>query len=202
MNTELDETHDPSLQSWVESANEPLTDFPIQNLPFGRFRLPEDSDWRIGVAIGDQVLDLRRARVIDNSDFNRFMRLSSEPRRAVRQALSQALRKGSPHEAQFRAALVPQSRVELGVPCQIGDYTDFYTSIHHATTVGRQFRPDNPLCRTTSGCPSAITAEPRPSASAASRSGGRSGRPRQRTRRCRRWARAAAWTTSWSSVPS
>ena len=59
----LDDTHDPALDSWVESANDPATDFPIQNLPFGRFRRDDDSDWRIGVAIGDQVLDLRRARV-------------------------------------------------------------------------------------------------------------------------------------------
>ncbi len=102
-------------------------------------------DWRIGVAIGDQVLDLRRAKLIDTYQMNRLMQLTAEPRRALRQAISAGLRHGSADEATFRAALVPQSSVEMGVPCEIGDYTDFYTSIHHATTVGKQFRPDNPL---------------------------------------------------------
>jgi fumarylacetoacetase len=144
-NTIVDATHDPALTSWLESANDPSSDFPIQNLPFGRFRRDSDSDWRIGVAIGDQVLDLRRAKVIETYDMNRLMRLSHEPRRALREALSQGLRHGSDHEGLFRTALVPQSQVEMGLPCQIGDYTDFYTSIHHATTVGKQFRPENPL---------------------------------------------------------
>jgi fumarylacetoacetase len=145
MNTALDDTHDPAAQSWLDSANDPATDFPIQNLPFGRFRRRDDSSWNVGVAIGDQVLDLRSAKLIDSADMNRLMRLSSEPRRALRRAIFEGLRAGSAQEGAFRAALVPQSRVELGVPCDIGDYTDFYTSIHHATTVGRQFRPDNPL---------------------------------------------------------
>jgi hypothetical protein len=82
---ELDETHDPALESWVESANDPATDFPIQNLPFGRFRRPEDADWSIGVAIGDQVLGLRRAGLIDHDDMNLLMQFP-EPRRALRQA--------------------------------------------------------------------------------------------------------------------
>ncbi len=141
----VDDTHDPALQSWVDAANDPGCDFPIQNLPFGRFRRANDMDWRIGVAIGDQVLDLRRARLIEGYDMNLIMRLSQEPRLALRQAISAGLRLGSPKEATFREALVPQSRVELGLPCTIGDYTDFYTSIHHATTAGKQFRPDNPL---------------------------------------------------------
>jgi len=140
-----DGTHDPALQSWLESANDPATDFPIQNLPFGRFRRADDMDWRIGVAIGDQVLDLRRARVIESYDINLVMRLARDARQALRAALSEGLRAGSPHEARFREALVPQARVEMGLPCVIGDYTDFYTSVHHATTVGKQFRPDNPL---------------------------------------------------------
>ena len=145
MTTSTDETHDPSLKSWVESANDPTTDFPIQNLPFGRFRRDEDAGWNIGVAIGDQVLDLRRAKLLDTNDMNRLMRLSREPRLAVRQAISAGLRQGSKHEATLREALVPQSKVVMGLPCDIGDYTDFYTSIHHATTVGKQFRPENPL---------------------------------------------------------
>jgi fumarylacetoacetase len=141
----LDDSHDPSLQSWVESANAPDTDFPIQNLPFGRFRLEGDADWRIGVAIGNQVLDLRAARLIDSSNMNRLMRLLPEVRRSMRQAISEGLRVGSPQQKAFQAALHPQSKVELGLPCEIGDYTDFYTSVHHATTIGRQLRPDNPL---------------------------------------------------------
>jgi len=141
----LDDTHDPALMSWVESANDPTTDFPIQNLPLGRFRRPDELDWRIGVAIGDQVLDLRRTRTIDSDNMNRLMRLRRPARLALRQAISQGLRRGSDLEERFREALIPQAEVEMGVPCEIGDYTDFYTSIHHATSVGRQFRPDNPL---------------------------------------------------------
>jgi fumarylacetoacetase len=145
MSTEVDATHDSGLRSWVESANDPASDFPIQNLPFGRFRRGDEMDWRIGIAIGDQVLDLKRARLIQSYDMNRIMQLSREPRRALRAAISQGLQAGSRNESEFREALVPQSRVEMGLPCVIGDYTDFYTSIHHATTVGKQFRPDNPL---------------------------------------------------------
>ena len=67
------------------------------------------------------------------------------PRRALRAALSQALSEGSAQRVALQACLVPQAQVELSVPCRIGDYTDFYTGIHHATTVGKLFRPDNPL---------------------------------------------------------
>jgi fumarylacetoacetase len=145
MSLVLDDTHDAALQSWVESANLPETDFPIQNLPFGRFRAEQDSDWRLGVAIGDQVLDLRAAGLIDYSDMNNLMALAPEARRSLRQTISSGLRVGSPAQEAFQAALHAQSDVALGLPCEIGDYTDFYTSIHHATTVGKQFRPDNPL---------------------------------------------------------
>ncbi|WP_374561789.1 fumarylacetoacetase [Ideonella sp.] len=140
----LNDTLDPALQSWVESANDTHTDFPIQNLPFGRFRVA-GGEWRLGVAIGDQILDLRAAGLFDASDMNSLMRLAPEPRRALRTALSEGLRAGSALATRWKEALVPQSAAEMGLPCTIGDYTDFYTSIHHATTVGRQFRPDNPL---------------------------------------------------------
>jgi fumarylacetoacetase len=143
--SDLDETLDPSLRSWVASANEPLTDFPLQNLPFGRFRTSPDAGWRLGVAIGDQVLDLQAAGLVDTADMNALMARGAAARRALRSALSQGLRAGSPLESRWKEALLPQAGVEMGVPCEIGDYTDFYTSIHHATTVGRQFRPDNPL---------------------------------------------------------
>ncbi|MDM0021269.1 fumarylacetoacetase [Variovorax saccharolyticus] len=140
-----DTTHDASLQSWLESANDPATDFPIQNLPFGRFRREDDDGLCIGVAIGDQVLDLRRVGLVQNAQMNQLMRLPREARQILRQAISEGLRQESAQEGKFRAALVPQSEVKMGLPCEIGDYTDFYTSIHHATTVGKQFRPDNPL---------------------------------------------------------
>ena len=145
MNPALDHTLDPALQSWVESANAADTDFPLQNLPFGRFRRADDADWQIGVAIGDQVLDLRRAGVIDSGDMNHLMRLPRGARLALRRALSDGLRLGSAKQARFRDALVAQASVQLGVPCTIGDYTDFYTGIHHANTVGKLFRPDQPL---------------------------------------------------------
>ena len=141
----LDETHDAALASWVESANDPATDFPIQNLPFGRFRSAASEPWRIGVAIGDRVLDLESAGLLDTQDMNRLMAAGTMQRRALRLALSQGLRHGSEQHVRFAAALQAQSDVEMGLPCRIGDYTDFYTGIHHATTVGKLFRPDNPL---------------------------------------------------------
>lgn len=160
MTAMLDATHHPALASWVESANAPDSDFPIQNLPFGRFR-PQQTNkgWRIGVAIGDQVLDLRAAREqelwpdevqrllqpLADGDLNAFMALGPGARRRLREVLSQALAAGSPLQRDLAPCLCAQSEVEMGVPCRIGDYTDFYTGIHHATAVGKLFRPDNPL---------------------------------------------------------
>jgi fumarylacetoacetase len=155
-----DGTHDPALRSWVESANDPATDFPIQNLPFGRLRRRgSDEPWRIGVAIGDQALDLKLAAAqcpwarevaallepLAAGDLNAFMDLGPAARRSLRAALSQALAEGSEQGPFLALCLVPQADIELAVPCRIGDYTDFYTGIHHATTVGKLFRPDNPL---------------------------------------------------------
>jgi len=143
MSAAIDGTHDASLTSWVESADDPATDFPIQNLPFGRFRRAGESAYRIGVAIGDQVLDLAGAALVQGDDMNALMAKPVDARRALRATLSQKLRTGG--DASLREHLVAQADVEMGVPCRIGDYTDFYTSIHHATRVGKQFRPDNPL---------------------------------------------------------
>ncbi len=145
MTTIIDQTHACELESWLDSANASDTDFPIQNLPFGRFRRPGDTDWNIGVAIGDQVLDLQRTGLLQNRQINQVMRLPKDARQALRQAISAGLQTGSSREPAWRQALVPQADVEMGVPCEIGDYTDFYTSIHHATSVGKQFRPDAPL---------------------------------------------------------
>ncbi|MBL8325639.1 MAG: fumarylacetoacetase [Rubrivivax sp.] len=156
----LNETHDPALRSWVASSNDAAGDFPIQNLPYGRFRRAGSSEpWRIGVAIGDQVLDLRAAQAqpgwptplqaplaaLAAGDLNRVMGSDKATRVALRGALSAALREGSAQAASLAACLLPQADIELAVPCHIGDYTDFYTGIHHATTVGKLFRPDNPL---------------------------------------------------------
>ncbi|MBS0339735.1 MAG: fumarylacetoacetase [Proteobacteria bacterium] len=143
---DIDATHDPKLKSWVAAANEAGTDFPIQNLPFGRFR-PTGSQggWRIGVAIGDQVLDLRAAGIVDTDDMNALMAATPAQRQALRKRLSDGLREGSSQQDAWSKALVPQSACEYTVPCKVGDYTDFYTGIHHATTIGKLFRPDQPL---------------------------------------------------------
>jgi fumarylacetoacetase len=170
--TVLDATHDPALRSWVESANVAQTDFPIQNLPLGRFkhrredgtynpttRRATDPPWRIGVAIGDQVLDLRHALAqcpwtreaeallapLAAGDLNAVMAQGTAARVALRQILSSALREGSEQGPFLELCLVPQSQVEMSLPCVIGDYTDFFTGIHHALAVGKLLRPDNPL---------------------------------------------------------
>ncbi|HVF63048.1 MAG TPA: fumarylacetoacetase [Casimicrobiaceae bacterium] len=143
--TPLDSTHAADLTSWVESANDPDNDFPLQNLPFGRFRADATDTLRIGVAIGDAIVDLERAGLVTNTDMNALMEGGTSSRIAMRRALSNSLRNGSDARATFERALVPQSGVEVALPCRIGDYTDFYASVHHATNVGRQFRPDNPL---------------------------------------------------------
>ena len=155
-----DATHDPALRSWVGSANADDADFAIQNLPFGRFRrVGLDEPWRIGVAIGDQVLDLRLAQAalawdpalhstlqqLADGDLNSVMAAPVALRRQLRQQLSQALREGSTQQAALQPCLVAQAAVQMSLPCRIGDYTDFYTGIHHANTVGKLFRPDNPL---------------------------------------------------------
>ncbi len=158
--SQTDATLDPALQSWVASANTADTDFPIQNLPYGRFRVRGSGEpWRIGVAIGDQVLDLRLAldavawpaelmemlQPLAEGDLNALMARPPAERQALRAALSQALRAGDERQAALAACLVAQANAEMTLPCRIGDYTDFYTGIHHATTVGKLFRPDNPL---------------------------------------------------------
>lgn len=145
MSWAVDATHDPALMSWVESANDPATDFPIQNLPFGRFRTAPDVSWHIGVAIGDQVVDLEAAGLVDTRSMNSLMVAGAGLRSAIRLALSRGLRRGGAKREALEAALIPQTEIEMGLPCEIGEYTDFYTGIHHATTVGKLFRPDNPL---------------------------------------------------------
>lgn len=160
----LNETHDPALRSWVDSANAENCSFPIQNLPYGVFRrVGSEEAYRAGVAIGDQILDLPAAQAAgafsgfdeatraaahaacSGSTLNALMALNPAAWSALRLALSRLLRSGSAHQTELAACLVPQAQAGYEVPAVIGDYTDFYTSIHHATTVGKLFRPDNPL---------------------------------------------------------
>ena len=156
----LNETHDAGLQSWVASANTGKSDFPIQNLPFAVFRRKAGNEaFRGGVAIGDQVLDMAAVRdakalpadvqaqveAAAMGQLNALMGMNPAQWSALRLALSRALRSGSAAEAALKACLVPQSDVEYTVPVQVGDYTDFYTSVYHATNVGKLFRPTNPL---------------------------------------------------------
>jgi fumarylacetoacetase len=134
-----DPTHDPSLTSWVESANLPDAEFPIQNLPFCAFR-PGGRSVRAGVAIGDQILDITASFQIGS--ILDVMKMPRPARTDLRRRISRYLQHPSPGAEQH---LIPISAAALTLPCEIGDYTDFYASIHHATNVGSMFRPDNPL---------------------------------------------------------
>ena len=152
----VDETHDAALSSWVPSANARGTDFPVQNLPLGIFRRRGTHDRpRIGVAIGDAIFDLYHAaqeNLVTGADtlreaceattLNALMSLPHAHRLQFRHTLSSLLRYGADAS---RTQLVSQEDAEMLLPAAIGDYTDFYASIHHATNVGKMFRPDNPL---------------------------------------------------------
>jgi fumarylacetoacetase len=159
----LDETHDPARRSWVASA-EGHPDFPIQNLPFGVFRRRgKPGPATGGVAIGDAILDLaacadaglftgdaeRAARACAEPELNRFMALGGRYWSALRRAVSHLLAadaRGAPVDPRIRpSALIAVAEAELLLPAAIGDYTDFYASVFHATNVGSLFRPDNPL---------------------------------------------------------
>jgi fumarylacetoacetase len=173
----LNETHDPQRRSWLTAANEPASDFPIQNLPFGVFRRAGSLEaLRGGVAIGDQVVDLAAVlatsalseaelsapapsnaapgvcapgsaalRAAADSTLNGLMAAGPAAWSALRLSLSRALSWGSPQQRTLSACLVPLSQAQLALPARIGDYTDFYASIHHARRVGQLFRPERPL---------------------------------------------------------
>ena len=156
----INETHDPALTSWVASANMRGSDFPIQNLPYGVFRRKGTSEaFRGGVAIGDRILDLGLAaeswafsgnvrdalRSCAGSTLNAFMAKGSRVHSLVRRALSNSLAADAADQKRLSSCLVAQAESEYAVPATIGDYTDFYTSVYHATNVGKLFRPDNPL---------------------------------------------------------
>jgi fumarylacetoacetase len=148
------------LKSWLATANDPGSDFPIQNLPYGVFR--SASGFHVGVAIGDRILDLHgcanhgllaglseetRAACLAER-LNALMRLGPGAWRALRRHLTALLdqeKAGPETQDRVRPLLVPIEEAEMKLPAEIGDYTDFYASIDHATRVGKLFRPDNPL---------------------------------------------------------
>ena len=145
-----DETNDPALTSWCESAQG--SDFPIQNLPLGIFSVGERRR-RPGVAIGDYVLDLTGIADLLDEDWredlsqpvlNRWLSRGPEAQRSFRLRLQELL-SDERYRDDVEAQLVGQTEARMHVPCLIGDYTDFYVGIYHATNVGKQFRPDNPL---------------------------------------------------------
>lgn len=153
----LDETHDPDLRSWVDSADG-HPDFPVQNLPFGVF-CPTSGPPRGGVAIGDMILDIgaahraglfqgeagRAAEAAAGSSLNAFFALGAGPRRALRQRLSALLAMEAPERKSVQGCIHAAASCTMELPARIGDYTDFYAGIHHATNGGKLFRPDNPL---------------------------------------------------------
>ena len=161
----LNHTHNPAATSWLASANG-HPDFPIQNLPFAVFcETGHHPAWRAGVAIGDQVLDLSALQAKNQLSgladaalqsanlasktlgLNALMALGAPAWSALRHALFGLLSADASAETQaaVRACLVPQANATYRLPAHIGDYTDFYTSIHHARNVGRIARPDAPL---------------------------------------------------------
>jgi fumarylacetoacetase len=148
---EVDDTHDPRHQSWVDSANDPATDFPLQNLPFGVFRTPDDCDSRIGVAIGSAILDVGAcaadgllvdtghdfAGALVETDLTPLMSLAPAARRSIRQELHALLRDTASTSKRTRttAHLVDRSTADLLLPARIGDFCDYFASRAHAANV-------------------------------------------------------------------
>ncbi len=156
----LNPTHDPARLSWLESANTATTDFPLQNLPYGAFRRAADSPAHLGVAIGDSLLDLAAAApagllpdtvtaACQQPTLTALMALGAPAWSVLRARLSELLGADSCPAGALRdrvaACLVPMNEATMHLPAAIGDYTDFYASIFHATNVGAMFRPGQPL---------------------------------------------------------
>jgi fumarylacetoacetase len=152
--TDLNETHDPAAASWVDGADK-HAEFPVQNLPLGIFS-QGGGGRRGGVAIGDYVLDLAGIALLLDGEASEAARLATSDTLnalfAEGNAKADALRKGvfalltdESRKEMVLPALIPADGVALHLPFAIGDYTDFYTGIHHAENVGKQFRPDSPL---------------------------------------------------------
>jgi len=148
-----------ALTSWIETANIQASHFPLENLPYGVFSNGDAP--RIGVAIGDQVLDLKAcideellgplppetAAACSRDSLNELMSLGPSAWSALRRQLTDVLSNEAPPATQqkLNRHLLPMAAVQMHLPAHIGDYTDFYASLHHATRVGKLFRPDNPL---------------------------------------------------------
>ncbi|MBA2960605.1 MULTISPECIES: fumarylacetoacetase [Ramlibacter] len=158
----LDFTHDPQARSWVAAAQAAGCDFPLQNLPHGVFaRIGRHEPPRGGVAIGDQVLDLARlaatgvlqgepqvaCEVAARETLNAYMGLGLPAWRSLRRALFRLLsdQADAATQERLKACLVPLAQAEMKLPVEVRNYTDFYTSVHHATNVGKVVRPDDPL---------------------------------------------------------
>jgi fumarylacetoacetase len=158
----LNHTHDADARSWVASAHRAEGDFPLQNLPLAVFRRRgSDEDFRGGIAIGDDVLDLRALAATALLDglaqaacqacaqpvLNDYLAMGNAAWRALRHGVFALLHRDASAAVQQQLAgcLVPQEDAVYGLHARIGDYTDFYTSIHHALNVGRLLFPENPL---------------------------------------------------------
>ncbi|WP_375197063.1 fumarylacetoacetase [Sphingobium sp.] len=150
---QIDETHDPARSSWIGGADR-HPDFPVQNLPYGIFS-PSDGAARAGVAIGDWIFDLKRgaeagllpeaaAMQLRGTTLNALMALPAADRVALRRRLSALFNDGG-QRGTVEPLLHQADDCTLHLPAAIGDYTDFYVGIHHATNIGKLFRPDNPL---------------------------------------------------------
>lgn len=167
MTLRLDETHDPNRKSWLPAANIPGIDFPIQNLPLGSFRRKKRAKQFLpGMAIGDRILDLSAcaeagfftdghpslASLLAQGGIEPLSSLAAhgaDLRISLRRQVSDLLKEGDGRIASladWEERFLPLiSECQLDLPLRIGDYTDFYASIHHATRVGKLFRPDQPL---------------------------------------------------------
>lgn len=157
----MNKTHNAEVQSWVESARTPDTDFPLQNLPFGVFRRKQGGMRpAVGVAIGEMIIDVSHlhktipfagpaaigAEACADETLNRLLASGSIVWSALRAELFDRYgERGRKNRADLEASLVPMEDAQMLLPMTVGDYTDFYTSIYHATNVGGMFRPDNPL---------------------------------------------------------
>ena len=153
----IDATHDPARTSWVASAvGHPH--FPVQNLPLGVFSPTANNQPdapRIGCRIGESIVDLRGlaedgvfdpawGEALSQPTLNAWFARGPGDATALRHCLSDLLSDAA-HRAAVEPRLVDAIDAAMHLPCAIGDYTDFYVGIHHATNVGRQFRPDQPL---------------------------------------------------------
>ncbi len=157
----IDDTHSPGRRSWVASANQ-HAEFPIQNLPLGVFT-PQGGAARGGVAIGDEILDLaaalelglftglaaQAAQAAAGATLNPLFALGREARVALRRRLGEILDADGVDRGRIeglRSRLLHRAAdCRLERPVAIGDYTDFFAGINHATNAGKLFRPDNPL---------------------------------------------------------